>query len=166
MHRLHHCHIQPCQAEELFGKKTCWDSVHKLEALVKKATSDRGSPDKDKLRFLLQAVHYYCAKKLVAPSELSLTALQGKSKGSRGLLDLLLFKKDILADWLQRHMETTCRLSQTDKNRILENMSNFAAFLEADVQWLAPMSPSAKIFVDLLEAPALDRLCADSVCRF
>lgn len=79
---------------------------------------------------------------------------------------MLLFKKDILADWLQRHMETTCRLSQTDKNRILENMSNFAAFLEADVQWLAPMSPSAKIFVDLLEAPALDRLCADSVCRF
>jgi hypothetical protein len=125
----------------------------KLEALVKKATSDRQSPDKDKIRFLLQAVHYYCVSKLVMPSELSLTALQGKTKGSRGLLDLLLFKKDILADWLQHKMESVCRLSSADQIRIRENMSSFAAFLESDVQWLAPMSPSAKVFVELLEAP-------------
>jgi len=145
----------PLEAEEAFGKKTCWDNVWKLEAVIKKSNEGRaGGIDKRKILFLLQGVHYYCHVGLNHPSELTLAALVGKNRLAKGLLDILLFKRDILSDWLTVRMDA-CRLPPDDRQLIQKTMSDFGTFLAAtehDELWVAPLKPSSRAFVDLLEA--------------
>ena len=143
------------QAEETFGKKTPWDSLTKLESVVKRAKENRGrdSPDNRKILFQLQAITWYCTSGTCTPSELSLNSLVGKTRGHRGLLDIILFKMDVLQDWLTVKMDA-CQLSSRCKSTLRQSMSDFAAYQLAsqDCTWRAPLAPSGQKFVDLLEA--------------
>jgi hypothetical protein len=143
-----------CQAEETFGKKTPWDSLTKLESVVKRAKeTTRDVPDSRKILFQLQAVTWYCASGTVLPTELSLHTLVGKGRGHRGLLDIILFKMDILKDWLTVQIDA-CQLSTRCKSTIRTSMSDFAAYQQSneDCTWRAPLLPSGQKFADLLEA--------------
>ena len=75
-----------------------------------------------------------------------------KSRGNRGLLDIILFKMD-MKDWLTVQMDA-CQLSAKCKSAIRASMSDFAAFHQSneDCSWRAPLLPSASKFAELLEA--------------
>ena len=143
------------QAEEKWGKMTCWDSVTKLELLLRRASLN-GVVQLWKVGSMLQGVEYYCDMKFLSSSKLSIVELGGKGRLGRGLLDLILFKLDVLSDWLDVKMDT-CRLTPTDKALIRKSMVDFPTFVRmmSDLSWSAPLNASAKAFVDLLEAPCL-----------
>ena len=148
------CAFTFCQAEETFGKKTPWDSLTKLESVVKRAKdTTRDVPDSRKILFQLQAVTWYCTSSLVLPSELSVSTLVGKNRGNRGLLDIILFKMEILKDWLTVQADA-CQLSVKCKSALRASMSDFAAFHQSneDCSWRAPLLPSGSRFAELLEA--------------
>ena len=70
------CHAE---AEEVFGKKTPWDSVLKLQDLMKKAQRDP-----DTIDWILTCVNDLVMNKLVGKDELTGPAMTGKSKGGKG----------------------------------------------------------------------------------
>jgi hypothetical protein len=87
------------------------------------------------------------------PSEMSLHNLVGKSRGHRGLLDIILFKMDVLHDWLTDKMDA-CRLSTRCKSTIRTRMTDFATYHASndDCTWRAQLLQSGRKFADLLEA--------------
>lgn len=104
--------------------------------------------------FMLKAVHYYCDQKALTAGKLSLTDLGGTSKTPRGLLDIIVFKADILESWLSTELDT-CRLSSDDARLIRKNMSDFTAYelACADGAWDETLlSPSGKRFANLVKA--------------
>ena len=146
----------PLQAENTFGKRSCWESVTKLEALMKKATDGGRAPCKEKVLFQLQAVHCYCTSGLNSPSELSVAALAGKGRLGRGLLDVMLFKLELLADWLHNKSDSV-GLFAADKLALRKHTASFATFQEAeqDPSWHTPMQKSGRMFAELVEALVL-----------
>jgi len=143
------------QAEEKWGKTTCWDSVTKLELLAKRA-SVNGVVQVRKVISMLQGIEFYCDSNFVSSSKLSISELGGKGRLGRGLLDIILFKLDVLDDWLNNKMDT-CRLAPNDKARIRKSMEDFPSFvaLMNDSSWAAPLNASGKAFAELVEAPCL-----------
>jgi hypothetical protein len=143
------------QAESTFGKQTPWDSLTKLESVVKRAkeTGPRDCPDIRKILFQLQAVTWYCASGLCHPSDMSLHKLVGKSRGYRGLLDIILFKMEVLHDWLTVKIDA-CRLSTHCTSTIRTCMADFATYhaFSDDCTWRASLLQSGQTFADLLEA--------------
>lgn len=67
------------EAEETFGKKTPWDSVAKLEGLVKKSLRDT-----DTIDWILKCVNDLVLNKVVAGPNLSISHLTGKNQGGKG----------------------------------------------------------------------------------
>ena len=143
------------QAEEHFGKKTPWDSLTKLESVVKRAkgAGARDVPDSRRVLFQLQAITWYCMSGVCHPSEMSISSLVGKARNHRGLLDIILFKMEVLYDWLTVKLDT-CQLSSRCKSIVRLSMSDFGAYQLAsrDITWRAPLAPSGQKFADLLEA--------------
>ena len=66
-------------AEEHFGKKTPFDSVYKLEHVVRKSDKDFS-----RINWSLSALIDVVLNLGVAPTELSVSNLTGKSKGNKG----------------------------------------------------------------------------------
>jgi hypothetical protein len=145
----------PRQADETFGKKTPWDSLTKLESVVKRARENgsRDAPAARKVLFQLQAVNWYCLSGTCHPTEMSISSLVGKSRCHRGLLDIILFKMDVLHDWLTVKLDA-CQLSHGCKSRIRASMADFEAYRLAseDCTWRAPLAPSGQKFADIMEA--------------
>lgn len=67
------------QAEETFGKKTPWDSVHKLGDLVKKSLRETETID-----WILMCVNDLVLNKILRPQDLSGHALTGRGQGGKG----------------------------------------------------------------------------------
>jgi len=63
------------QAEEAFGKKTPWDSVYKLEHLLRKTLRDI-----EKTNWVLMCINDLMLHNNILSSELSIAALSGKGK--------------------------------------------------------------------------------------
>ena len=83
------------QTEDHWGKRTPWDSVYKLEAVIKK----RGRPGEvalGNLRWSLSAVTDTILNETSVPQFFTVRMLQGKGQpGNKGILDLRLYKKHI-----------------------------------------------------------------------
>ena len=143
------------QAEEKWGKTTCWDSVTKLELLLRRGSAN-GAVNVRKVISMLQGVGYYCDAKFISSSRLSIVELGGKGRLGRGLLDLILFKLDVLDDWLNIKMDV-CRLTPMDKTLIRKCMEDFPSFARTmtDSSWAAPLNASGKAFAELVEALSL-----------
>jgi len=67
------------QAEEKWGKTTCWDSVTKLELLAKRACVN-GVVQVRKVISMLQGIEFYCDSNFVGSSKLSISELGGKGR--------------------------------------------------------------------------------------
>ena len=140
-----------------YGKQTCWDSVTKLEQLIKKASSSRGSGsvDREKILFMIRGIHFYCDNNMLSPNKISIYDMAGTTKTPRGLLDILCFKMEVLGNWLTVVIDD-CRLSAGDKVLSRKNMSDFAAFETSSAQgpWQLLLHPSGRKFAELVEASA------------
>ena len=149
------------QAEETFGKKTPWDSAYKLEHVARKAGRRPDLATSARTLWLLSCINDLCNNKLVSPGELSVTALTGKGRGGKGLLDLLLFKKDLLEFFLNEKLEGL-GLRAGAKSAVRNAMSSVAAYRAAfghkealtppDLTWFGALPPVAQHLVRLIEA--------------
>ena len=140
-----------------YGKQTCWDSVTKLEHLIKKASGSRstGTVDREKILFMIRGIHFYCDQNMLSPGKISIYDMAGTTKTPRGLLDILCFKMEVLGNWLTVVIDD-CRLSAGDKVLIRKNMSDFATFetSSAEGPWQSLLHPSGRKFAELVEASA------------
>ena len=84
---------------------------------------------------------------------MTLHHLVGKSRGHRGLLDIILFKMDVLHDWLAMKVDA-CRLSPCCTSTIRTYMADFSTYREfrADCRLRARLLQSGQKFAELLEA--------------
>lgn len=64
------------EAEEAFGKKTPWDSVYKLEHLLRKTLRDV-----EKTNWILMCINDLVLNNVVLSTGLSIAALSGKGRG-------------------------------------------------------------------------------------
>jgi hypothetical protein len=110
--------------------------------------------------WLIRGIHYLCDNKLAKSNKLSINDLGGTVKTPRGLLDMLVFKLEVVEAWLNKDADE-CGLSNADKQRIRTNMLDFVALEAAkESTWQALLNPSGKKFADLVEVPA--RSCQQS----
>lgn len=145
------------QAEEEFGKKTPWDSVSKLEWVFKKAGSSTTA--RRKIIWQLAAVSDLVRHRMVTPGELSISGLSGKGRGGRGVLDLVLFKLDLLDELIVTVVDQV-KLSSEVKSTIRSIFENHTAYRShvgdnADMMWMSSLPSSARDFVRLVSAPCL-----------
>ncbi len=89
------CRTMLLQAEDRWGKQTPWDSVYKLEAVIKKC--GRPGPIATRnIRWTLAAIEDLILDHQCVPGQLSVRALSGKGhSGGKGYVDVLLFKQDL-----------------------------------------------------------------------
>lgn len=84
--------------EETLAGRSPFDSVYKMEAIITKAK------DIGKISWCVAALADMVQDHLCGPGELSVRNLTGKGIGNRGVLDLLLYKKDavefLLKSWV------------------------------------------------------------------
>ena len=156
------------KAEETFGKRTPWDSVYKLEHLARKAGRQQSVGTAARSLWLIDLVNDLCYNRMVAAGELSVANLTGKGRGGKGLLDLLLFKRDVLEHLLQEKMEVL-GLPASAKSAIREHMSSVAAYraafghrdaAPADLTWFGALPQAAQHLIRLIEAGLLNGLPA------
>lgn len=148
------------QAEEEFGKKTPWDSATKLEWVYKKAKS---TDTRRRIIWLLSAVSDLVRSKTVAPGELSIAGMSGKLRGGRGMLDLLLFKLDLLDELLVASADKV-GLSADSKNKlraIFESHASYRAHFgdNLDMTWMSTLPQSTKLFIAIVEDHQYMHVC-------
>ena len=136
--------------EEKAVGKTPFDSVYKLEAIAQKAKVP------DKIAWCIEYLSWLVARELCTPGELSVANLNGKGRGGRGLLDLVLFKKDILEYWLNV-FPTIVGISTDDVNKVahaLRSIKNYNSGFVAssDLSWLGSLPVVIQDFARLCEA--------------
>ena len=73
------CALLNPEAEETFGKRTPWDSVLKLQDLVKKSLRDT-----DIIDWILMCINDMVLNKVIFGSQVSLADLTGKGRGGKG----------------------------------------------------------------------------------
>ena len=135
--------------EENAVGKTPFDSVYKLEAIAQKAKMP------DKISWCIEYLAWLVTRGQCSPGELSVANLNGKGRGGRGLLDLLLYKRDILEYWL--HVFPTVIGIPTDDvtmvSTTLRNINKYTdEFLStSDLSWLGSLSVIIQDFARLCE---------------
>jgi hypothetical protein len=140
------------QADEEFGKKAPWDSVIKLEWVHKKA---KGTNPRRRMIWMISGINDLVRTKLVAPGELSINGLSGKGRGGgRGMLDLLLFKLDLLDEFMNNQADK-CGLPSDAKTIMRPAVESNSAYRthfgdDVDMTWMLTMPKSAKEFIELV----------------
>lgn len=150
----------------MFGKKTPWDSVYKLEHLARKAGRQQSSLTAARTLWLIDLVNDLCYNRMVATGELSVANLTGKGRGGKGLLDLLLLKRDILEHLLHEKIEVL-GLPASAKLAIRNSMSSVAAYrrafghrdaVQVDLTWFGALPQAGQHLIRLIEARLLRKL--------
>jgi hypothetical protein len=141
------------QADEEFGKKTPWDSVTKLEWVRKKAGT--GVATRRRIVWQLAAVNDLVRTRQAASGELSITGLSGKGRGGgRGMLDLLLFKLDLLDEFMNNQCDK-CGLTNDAKTTVKDVLDCHSSYRQkvgdtVDMMWMVTLPQSAKEFMGLV----------------
>lgn len=141
------------QADEEFGRNTPWDSVFKLEWVHKKAAN--GPNTRERIIWQLSGINDLVRTRQIVPDELCVNQLSGKGLGGgRGMLDLLLFKLDLLDDFID-NQAGNCGLSSEAKaivRAIVDSHSSYRARIgdNVDMTWMLTVPQSAKAFVELV----------------
>lgn len=140
------------QAEEEFGKKTPWDSVLKLEWVYKKAGKELPDVVSRRIAWQLAAINDYVRTLAVSTGELSINGLSGQKRGGgRGMLDLMLFKLDLLDELLINSADYV-GLSADVKCQLRSAFSSHESYRNLHKSWADSLSMSAKTFGSLVEA--------------
>ena len=141
------------QADEEFGKKTPWDSVTKLEWVHKKA--GKCVATRRRIVWQLAAVNDLVRTRQAASGELSIIGLSGKGRGGgRGMLDLLLFKLDLLDEFMNNQCDK-CGITNDAKTTIKDVLDNHSSYRQkvgdnVDMMWMVTLPQSAKEFMGLV----------------
>ena len=140
------------EAEEEFGTRTPWDSVTKLEWVHKKAGTS--ATTRRKIVWQLSAINDLVRSKSVTSGELSINGLSGSKRGGRGMLDLMLFKLDLLDEFIINQADK-CGLSAGVKctlRKVFDSHATFRMYLgdTSDMTWMSTMPLSAKEFISTI----------------
>ena len=141
------------QADEEFGKKTPWDSVTKLEWVHKKAGTCVAT--RRRIVWQLAAVNDLVRTRQAASGELSIIGLSGKGRGGgRGMLDLLLFKLDLLDEFMNNQCDK-CGITNDAKTTIKDALDSHSIHRQTvgdnvDMMWMVTLPQSAKEFMGLV----------------
>lgn len=129
--------------------------MHKLEWVYKKAGGKTAT--RRRIMWQLSAISDLVRHRLVAPGELSINGLSGHKRGGRGILDLVLFKMDLL-DELIVNVADQIKLSSDVKvliRKIFDSHTSYRSHLgdTSDMMWMSSLPSSARDFVKLVSVP-------------
>ena len=111
-HVLVHSEINAMVAnlERRFGRGGPLDSVYKLEALGRKTGSGSGKKNAcSKLAFIIRHMEDMIENGVSSPADFTVSLLLGKGRSSnnKGILDLIMYKQDMLAYFTGEFLQTT-----------------------------------------------------------
>ena len=144
-------------AEEEWGVKTPFHSVYLIEAIIKRAKTEDN-------------IAYACADICMVFRDGTLTHLSvrdvtGKGSGGKGVVDLALYKRDIMAHIAL--VETKKHKIPNDTydvvKRLASSDNDFLSMLggsnnpDFDITWMACLAPSGQMLVRLAGRPANHR---------
>jgi hypothetical protein len=141
------------QADEEFGRKAPWNSVFKLEWVLKKAGT--GANARRRIVWQLSGINDALRTRQVAPGDLCVNRLSGERRGlGPGMLDQMLFKLDLL-DELINHQADLCGLlsdAKTIMQAAFESHSSYRAHVgdNANMTWMLTLPQSVKKFAELV----------------
>ena len=80
-------------SEEEWGKRTPWDSVYKLELVIKRCGKDGGETSLVNMRWVLASVSDMIKNEYAVPAFFTLRNLNGRGQpGNKGIQDVILYK--------------------------------------------------------------------------
>jgi hypothetical protein len=158
------------EADESFGKRSPFNSIYKMKAVVDKAGNDHGN-----LIWLTGSVVYAVKSQLCSSGEMTVAGLTGQGRNGRGFLDIALFKKELrppkstgfgACSAVQCAMQSeTCLLKRAYETPRLvhlmgrgtipqDKVNSHVAFMDAikDRSWIGVLPSPAKAIVNLIEA--------------
>ena len=135
--------------EESAVGKTPFDSVYKLEAIAQKAKIA------DKITWCIEYLAWLVTRGQCSPGELSVANLNGKGRGGRGLLDLVLYKRDILEYWLNV-FPTVTGIPTDDVAKVATSLRSINSYTDQflssdDLSWLGSLSVIIQDYARLCE---------------
>ena len=135
--------------EENAVGKTPFDSVYKLEAIAQKAKMP------DKISWCIEYLAWLVTRGQCSPGELSVANLNGKGRGGRGLLDLVLYKRDILEYWLNV-FPTVTGIPTDDVAKVATSLRSINSYTDQflssdDLSWLGSLSVIIQDYARLCE---------------
>ena len=135
--------------EENAVGKTPFDSVYKLEAIAQKAKIA------DKITWCIEYLAWLVTRGQCSPGELSVANLNGKGRGGRGLLDLVLYKRDILEYWLNV-FPTVTGIPTDDVAKVATSLRSINSYTDQflssdDLSWLGSLSVIIQDYARLCE---------------
>ena len=143
-------------AQEEYRENSIFNESSKLQELVSKAGTD------ENIEWVFSLVADYFEAEIITHDTLSLRALQGKQNGAngKGIVHLLVFKKQMLAYFLDALMPTkTIPAGHKAKIReVVSSVSSFRAHIgypksdaHPDLSWKAGWLPSADRMLKIIE---------------
>lgn len=178
-----------CQADEAFGRRTPWDSIYKLEAVVNKSGKD--GQKAEKMEWILAMINDAVVNKVVGPGELSISALTGKGRGNgnKGFIDVILFLRELRVRLLGEVLETST-LPLHAKETLREKLGTAASYRRAvgapfilkgviqnesadaaqktDISWLSTLGSGGRelfTFIEAMGQRQSSRYCSLLLCR-
>ena len=129
-----------------------WDSLYKLEQVVRKVGRSR---DEAKTLWLLRAVEFQITYSGVSSADLSINSLSGKRTGGIGILDCELYKfsllKHLTCDFLVNRSFTL--QEKTLAKDVFENHESYVKhYFSGDLTWIGQLSPPCHALFNLIEA--------------
>lgn len=127
-----------------------WDSVYKLEAVLRKVGRDR---DERKLKWLLSYLVHEIKWNSLTPGELSVAALSGKRSGGFGIIDIALMQLS-LQDYILNHFMDERSFEPSEKalaREVFGSHESYRAKYGENLDWLGGLSAPSYAFFNLAE---------------
>ena len=156
------------KADECFGRKSPWDSIYKMEALLAKCGKDAAGISK--MEWCLAMTNDAVANKLMTSGKLSHQQLTGKHRGgtaSKGFLDLLLFVREVRIYCLGNVLDAST-LPQAAKQTLRSVLESPLGYRKAtgqpylekgvvvhqkntDISWMSTLGAAGREFFNFME---------------
>ena len=111
------------QAEEVFGKKSPWNEISKLRLLAARARGDAS-----RLSSLLSLINDLLLHNTVQHHDLSNSNLKGEKTSNRGLIDVLMFKLDLLSHFFTKSLVADLQLPSQEVVLLVETLSSVSTY--------------------------------------
>eukprot|EP00959_Pyramimonas_sp_CCMP1952_P188360 3939204-Pyramimonas_sp.AAC.1 len=97
------------KSEEDWGKRTPWDSVYKLELVIKRCGKDGGETSLINMRWVLASVTDMILNEYVVASFFTTRNLNGRGQpGNKGIQDIILYKMALKNECAKYMVELNC----------------------------------------------------------
>lgn len=138
------------QTDEKFGKKGPWDSVFKIAAVARIALGISKTNAMQRIIWMLEAVLELVANGGLK-GDMSLDFMRG-TKGGKGMLHLLLYKKDLLEELLKFATKTVQDAAGIGTLR--KHLYDFPAWKASSASraWVGTLHPALGLVATLIEA--------------